>query len=136
MSDRLQERLFEIALALLEEAGYLTLEGLAQRAGVSKRTVQHDLERLEAWLEDEGLSERITLVKKSGSGVCLVCTDESKKEAAELFGSHLQKNRTNDNYERRLEVAKFLLFSHDDLTIQFLADQFYVSKSVIQKDLT
>lgn len=136
LSDRLQERLFEIALALLEEAGYLTLEGLAQRAGVSKRTVQHDLERLEAWLEDEGLSERITLVKKSGSGVCLVCTDESKKEAAELFGSHLQKNRTNDNYERRLEVAKFLLFSHDDLTIQFLADQFYVSKSVIQKDLT
>ena len=65
LSDRLQERLFEIALALLEEAGYLTLEGLAQRAGVSKRTVQHDLERLEAWLEDEGLSERITLVKKA-----------------------------------------------------------------------
>ena len=83
MSDRLQERLFEIALALLEEAGYLTLEGLAQRAGVSKRTVQHDLERLEAWLEDEGLSERITLVKKSGSGVCLVCTDESKKFEAD-----------------------------------------------------
>ena len=129
-------RLFEIMSLLLEESDFLTLQALAAKMGVSKRTVQYDIDRLEAWLEQNGLTDRVTVCKKPGNGLRLDLRGISPEELSRRMEDQYGGSELNDNYQRRLEITKFLLFSHDDLTIQFLADHFYISKSVVQKDIT
>ncbi len=136
MSDRMMARLFEIMSLLLEESDFITLQALATKMGVSKRTVQYDIERLENWLEQNGFAGRVTVCKKTGNGLRISLHGISSEELSQRMEDQYCGNGLNDNYQRRLEVAKLLLFSHDDLTIQFLADHFYISKSVIQKDIT
>ena len=136
MSDRMTARLFEIMSLLLEESDFLTLQALAAKMGVSKRTVQYDIDRLEAWLEQNGLTDQVTVCKKPGNGLRLELHGISSEELSRRMEDQYGGSELNDNYQRRLEITKFLLFSHDDLTIQFLADHFYISKSVVQKDIT
>lgn len=136
MPDYLKARLFEILSLLLKIRRYVTLQELADKLGVSKRTIQHDVERVELWLKECGLENSATLLRKQGLGICLELKGNAENELEALLSSQSTRGQSFDNYERRLEVAKFLLSSHDDLTLQFLADQFYVSKGVINKDLT
>lgn len=135
MTDYLKARLPEILSQLLKENGYVTLQVLADKLGVSKRTVQHDVERVECLLGEMGLADRVSLSKKQGSGLRLQLSGITAGELEQKLDDLKDRYPAYDNYERRLEIAKFLLFSHDDLTFQFLADQFYVSKSVVSKDL-
>ena len=136
MPDYLKARLFEILSLLLKIRRYVTLQELADKLGVSKRTIQHDVERVELWLKECGLENSATLLRKQGLGIRLELKGNAENELEVLLSSQSTRGQSFDNYERRLEVAKFLLSSHDDLTLQFLADQFYVSKGVINKDLT
>ena len=136
MSERMTARLFEMISQLLEESDFITLQTLADKMGVSKRTVQHDIERLEMWVEQNGLTEQVTVCKKPGNGIRLELHGISAQELSPLLEDQCSSKGLNNNYQRRLEIAKFLLFSHDDLTIQFLADHFYISKSIVQKDIT
>ena len=136
MTDYLKARLFEILSILLKTRRYVTLQELADKLGVSKRTIQHDVERVELWLQDHGPEDSVLLLRKQGLGIRLQLEENAENELEALLNSQSTRGQSFDNYERRLEVAKFLLSSHDDLTIQFLADQFYVSKGVINKDLT
>ena len=51
MADYLKTRFLEVISQLLREDGYVTLQSLADKMGVSKRTMQHDVDRVEEWLE-------------------------------------------------------------------------------------
>ena len=71
MPDYLKARLFEILSLLLKIRRYVTLQELADKLGVSKRTIQHDVERVELWLKECGLENSATLLRKQGLGIRL-----------------------------------------------------------------
>lgn len=135
MVEHTRQRIIFESSYLLDAEDYVSLEELARAASVSKRTVQNDLDQLNEWLKENQLSEYISVQRKSGSGILLSLTGITREEAKRRLSADAIELKTQGNYERRLEIIKLLLFSKDALTIQFFADQFYASKSVIQKDL-
>lgn len=126
--------IFELSY-LLGAKGYVSLDELARVAVVSKRTVQNDLDQLSEWLVENQLSEHIAIQRKSGKGILLTLTGITREEAKRRLSDDAIELKAHGNYERRLEIIKLLLFSKGALTIQFFADQFYVSRNVIQTDL-
>ena len=66
MADYLKTRFLEVISQLLREDGYVTLQSLADKMGVSKRTMQHDVDRVEEWLEENRLTDKVILSKKAG----------------------------------------------------------------------
>lgn len=123
----------KILEVLLDSNKYLTLDFLSQQVGISKRSIQNYMYRIELLLADMGM-DKIKLLKKQGYGIKLfVDEDEGKK-----LLNHLNTEKSSifdDVVSRRLEILKALIFSNDELTIQFFADQFYISRTVILKDL-
>lgn len=134
MSNR-HYRLFSVVSLLADTPGYVTMQTLAERLNVSKRTVQKDISQLEQWASTHDFDGRLSIIKKPGFGISLRLVDMTSQDLLDRLARDFQDGRYGGNYERRLEIAKYLLLSHDDLTIQFLADQFYISKSVVIKDL-
>lgn len=128
-------RLFSVVSLLVDSSGYVTMQTLADRLNVSKRTIQKDISQLEQWVDTHDFGGHLSLVKKSGFGIALRLEDMTSQDLLDQLSRDFQDGRYGGNYERRLEITKYLLLSHDDLTIQFLADQFYISKSVVIKDL-
>ena len=63
MADYLKTRFLEVISQLLREDGYVTLQSLADKMGVSKRTMQHDVDRVEEWLEENSLTDKVILSK-------------------------------------------------------------------------
>lgn len=118
---------------LLESDRFVTLESISQQVGVSKRSIQNYMYRIENLFTELGLCNS-KFLKKQGYGIRLVV----EKPDREKLGQHLNTREISlyeDGVFRRLEVLKTLIFSNDELTIQFFADQFYISRTVILKDL-
>lgn len=128
-----EKYLQQLLLLLLEQEDYVTLQELSDRLKLSKRSIQNYLSRAEAWLLERHL-EHVQIVKKQGTGIRLL-TDA--KERQQLNGLVSSRNFTmlDENVDRRQEILRSLLFSRDALTIQFFADYFYVSRSIILNDL-
>lgn len=135
MPDRRHFRLFSIVSLLVDTPGYVTMQTLAEHLNVSKRTIQKDIGQLEQWVGACDFDGQLSLVKKPGFGIRLRLGSLTSQDLLDKLSRDFQDGWHSGNYERRLEIAKYLLLSHDDLTIQFLADQFYISKSVVNKDL-
>ena len=123
----------KILLSLLESEDYLTLSELSRIMEISKRSVQNYLTKAESWLREHQLSE-IQIVKKQGYGTQLDCDAAGRQKLSALLSSQYF-TLTDGSMKRRTELLRSLIFSRDELTIQFLADSFYVSRFVILADL-
>lgn len=131
--NHIEKNMEKIVEVLIGNDKFITLEFLSQQVGISKRSVQNYMYKLESWLQEIGMSE-VELLKKQGYGIKLLLNDEDREKLIR----HLKVDRITifeDVVSRRLEMLKALIFSNDELTIQFFADQFYISRTVILKDL-
>ncbi len=128
-----ETRLKKILELLLQGDSYLTLDFLSHHVGISKRSIQNYMHKLEDWLSDMGFSD-IELHKKQGHGIKLLISDGSRKKLEDILNAE-KFSLFDEGVLRRLEMLKALIFSNDELTIQFFADQFYISRTVILKDL-
>ena len=68
----------------LQNDSFLTLVYLSQHVGISKRSIQNYLHRIESWLVDAGLSD-IKLLKKQGYGIKLLINDIDRKKLDDLL---------------------------------------------------
>ncbi|HML36368.1 MAG TPA: transcription antiterminator [Bacillota bacterium] len=135
----------KILYMLLEADDFLTISKIAKHFGLSKRTIQTDLEKLEKLITALDVSDEVQVEKKSGCGIRAYAksgnTELIEKKIKTMYGSVSDQNDDEyedyeyKNYIRHIETLRMLINSNDELTIQFLADQFYVSKSVVLKDL-
>jgi|GEM_PF-1614000 Transcriptional antiterminator len=138
-------RALKILYMLLETDGFLTISKIAKHFGLSKRTIQTDLEKLEKLISVLDLSDEIQVEKKSGCGIRIYAqngnTELIRQKIKKMCGStsgqedSQYEDYEHKNYIRHIETLRMLINSTDELTIQFLADQFYISKSVVLKDL-
>lgn len=128
-----EENLQKIFEELLKSDTFITLDDLSRLLDISRRSVQNYLNRAEIWLREHDLP-KVKIVKKQGYGIQLVADADERRKLDALINSRYFTT-LDGSTERRMEILKSLVFSKEELTIQFLADQFYVSRFVILSDL-
>ena len=118
---------------LLEREEFVTLETLSGAVGLSKRSVQNYIEKLDIWFVENALPNT-TVERKRGNGIRLNSIPEERKRLRKLLD--LQSfNIHSGDAARRLSILKQLIFSENEATIQGLMAQFYVSRATILSDL-
>lgn len=127
---KLTPRLKQILQIILEEEAVIPVKELALRIGVSKRTVQRELEHIGSSLKPYHL----TFETKTGKGVWLSGTEQDKKMLLdELKGA--------DNYdvsnreERRKRLILEILKDKGLKKLFYYSSQFQVSEATISSDL-
>lgn len=135
MKNQSQIRALEIISLLLGSSDYISVKDIAQKLNVSARTIRIDIEKLDEHISECFNSEELYIERKSGSGIRLKSKapdfNLSELDIKSLAADKIQ----TDNSTRRLEIMNMMINSNEELTTQFLADQYYVSKSTILKDL-
>lgn len=128
-----EENMRKMLTTLLESENFVTLEKLSQELGISRRSVQNYLGKADLWLNEHDLKS-VRIIKKQGYGIQLNADRQERQRLSALLSSQYF-TLTDGSADRRIELLKSLVFSREELTIQFLADQFYVSRFVILADL-
>ncbi|GAB6099212.1 hypothetical protein JCM16358_10910 [Halanaerocella petrolearia] len=121
----------KILRILLSNEKPIIIKKLAKEFDVSARTVRSDLKKLEEWLK----LRNINLIKKPRVGVWIEADSVQKAELErQLFKA--QKNNDPLSPPRRQKyILKCLLETDKQYTMKLLAEELYVSRSTIYKDL-
>lgn len=91
-----EERRKRLVLEILKEKGIKKLFSYASRFQVSEATVSSDLEAVEGWLKEYGL----TVLRKPGSGVEINGSEESYRRAIRAFiEENIDTRLLQDSYE-------------------------------------
>lgn len=125
MNER-QRKLLHILLS--EKSQVFHIQALSIQLICSEKTVRNDLQVIEQFLA-EYLGAN--LVRKPGVGVYLEIEEFERKEIAQL----LLTRESMTTEERIIEIAYQLLITNKPITLQHLAERYYVSKSIIKEDL-
>ncbi|MGX7091158.1 BglG family transcription antiterminator [Hutsoniella sourekii] len=108
---------------LINTKDWVTVSSISDMFSVSERTVHNDLKIIEKIL----INRSCKLLKKPGVGIRV---DQVKNNEESL------SERINENdLTRKLKILVDLLIQNKVVTIEELADQFYVSPSSIQSDM-
>lgn len=128
--NRRQKEILRILLA--DTNRHFLVEELAEKTSCSEKTIRNDFKKIEQYLSEHA---RASLIRKPGLGVYL-CIDEEEKP--HLFNQlHLveQPSPYFSEEERIIQIAYLLLMNSKAVSAQDLADEFYVNRAVIKKDL-
>lgn len=128
-----EENLRKMLLTLQESDDFVTLDSLSRMLEISKRSVQNYLNKADVWLKEHDLPD-VQIIKKQGYGIMLDIKPSDRQKLTTLLNSRYF-TLADGSVERRIELLRSLVFSREELTIQFLADEFYVSRFVILSDL-
>ncbi|MDD3253681.1 MAG: BglG family transcription antiterminator [Lachnospiraceae bacterium] len=123
-------RLKQILLAMLRSDQVLPVKSLAEQIGVSKRTVQRELEYIGSSLKPYHL----TFQSKTGIGVWLEGQEEDKTQLLRELEEDTQLDLTNPSVRRERLILEIL----KDKTLQklyYYGELFGVSEATISADL-
>lgn len=126
----LTPRLKQILLIMLKEGQVIPVKELAARIGVSKRTVQRELEYVESSLKPYHL----TFETKTGMGVWLSGSEEDKRLLLEeLKGT--DSYDVSNREERRKRLLLEILKDKGLKKLFYYSSQFQVSEATVSSDL-
>ncbi|MDR0671575.1 MAG: PRD domain-containing protein [Oscillospiraceae bacterium] len=131
--NRVESKVRTLARELLRASDFLTLDFLAGKCEVTSRSVQNHVKKLEEWLAENAYDGAVRVIKKPGSGIKIEVDGDRRTELIKAFSD--QRAYEADDTKRRIKELNLLLFSSSELTIGFLADHFYTSRSVILRDM-
>lgn len=126
----LTPRLRQLLVIMLQNGQKMSVQALAEELGISKRTVQRELEYIDSSLKSTGIS----FVSKAGSGIWL---DGSKEEKEKL----LLKLKSEDHFdsgnrsERRKRLILEILKEKGLKKLFYYSSKFKVSEATISGDL-
>lgn len=126
----LTPRLKQILLIMLKEGSALPVKELAVRIGVSKRTVQRELEYIGNSLKPYGL----TFETKTGKGVWLSGAEEGKERLSEELQEADGYDVSNRD-ERRKRLILEILKDKGLKKLFYYSSQFQVSEATVSTDL-
>ena len=125
------KRIIQIVDILLKQENYVTIDDISKQINVSNKTIRNDLKIVDQWLSENQLH----LVKKTGVGICIEGEQDAKLKISETI---MQKNRELVDYSpeaRKIFIAMRLLNSEEHYRIYELANELYVSRATIHKDI-
>ncbi|EJO21214.1 phosphoenolpyruvate-dependent sugar PTS family porter, EIIA 2, partial [Selenomonas sp. FOBRC6] len=128
----LNERCGEILHRILQSKTALRVEILAKDLGISERTIRYDLNRIDDYLNEQGLPP---LSRKSREGISLHLT--AAQVSRFQSGSYKEEPyRYVLSQKERIAAIAYTLLSHNDyIPVQRLADSLHVSKTTIYADI-
>lgn len=122
------KREMDILLILLAERDWITGEEIAGRLGISKKTVQQEIRMIEETL---GLEAGLCSGQKKGYRLNGV-----SQEQLQRILMCLEENEAHYNMKDRTSVlALYLLFQRDYVTMDRLAEIFYLSKTTVFSEI-
>lgn len=131
----MEQRKKQLMATLLSLESFTTTKQLAERLGVSEKTIRNDLKQLDDWLKQ---TASVTLLRQPGMGVKLEAT-EQERDKLQFYIRQTESVSTGesdlDPANRRRKIAQALLEQAHPVTIQQLAEKLYVSKATIRHDL-
>ncbi|SHH74424.1 Transcriptional antiterminator [Caloranaerobacter azorensis DSM 13643] len=127
------ERSWEIINILLDLDKPITINELAEQLNVSNRTIRNDLKELEDYFCSNNYG--VTIVKKPRIGVWIEVDEEGKRFLKQAINKSKIYIQPYSYEERQLYIIKRLLQSKGSITMQVLADELYVSRVTVFKDL-
>ncbi|WP_448162915.1 BglG family transcription antiterminator [Bacillus mobilis] len=129
----MNKRQQEILQVLLSESNeYLLVQELADRIGCSEKTIRNDFKVIEEYLEK--YSDAL-LIRKPGLGVCLEIKDYDRTSLFNKLYAVKQNVSYSSDEERVLQIAYSLLMNVKAVTVQELAEQYFVNRAAVKKDL-
>lgn len=108
----LKARAYEILKYLLERDGPILIKQLAEHLGVSERTVRYDLDQIEEWLMESGL----TLERKRGVGIFL--SDSTKEKLRDQIEFKESFQRVFSPEERQQIILRELLSREEPVIVK------------------
>lgn len=122
--------LIRIIKELLELYNYITTEELAERIGISLSSVRHRMGKVKAAFQEHGIM--IENVPRKGMKL-----EASVSQRNDMY-NHMQElaYSTPETKEYRKEYIMKTLFEYsDNYTVQLFAEDLFVSKKIISRDL-
>lgn len=130
MNGELSPRVQDIVRTLLLEKSPMPVKVLAEQIGISKRTVQRELEYLDRPLKKYGLK----FCSKTGSGVWLEGTEEDRARLLQEISQSDNLDVTNRT-ERRKRLILEILKDKGLKKLYYYSDMFGVSEATVSSDL-
>lgn len=127
----ISERDIEIIKILLNTDEPLVADELAERLRVSNKTIRNDLKKIEEYLIKRGLK----LLKKPGTGIMIEGPENKKLDLSTELSSSVKFMEPFSPEARKNYILRRLFMSNKNITIKELAEELYVSKVTIHKDL-
>lgn len=125
------DRSFKIVELLLNSRDYITVKDLASYLNVSNKTIRNELIKVEECLKVDGLS----LCKKTGVGIKIEGSETKKLYVLQSIKTKAKNIEPYSPEARKNYILKRLFISQGNVTIRELADELYVSRVTIHKDL-
>lgn len=130
----INQRQIEVLLELCKESDtFLTASYFSRKLNVSLRTIQGDLKVIKEMLAKEGSASIISAVSK---GTCLHI-ENHEEFTAFLNSLYQQQAHVSLAYpsNRVLQIGMYLLNQHRSVSINNVADDFFISPSTLHNDL-
>lgn len=125
----MNKRTKDIVGELLKADRTMTISGLAKHFKVSERTIRNDLNSINDWLEENGLS----LITLGGSGRIQYQPEIEEVQRFVLENDFYSYKLSRE--ERKLLTAAILLSSSEYTTLAGIADTLFVSRVTVINDL-
>ena len=119
---------------LLKQHEYLSANQLAEKYGVSTKTVCQDIDKLNDFFDEGELKSRIDKVPRKG---IKLSADEERKKIHSLLLVNKHESGVQDfspEY-RESELIKRLFINQEELDIYDFAEEMYVTESTVHRDI-
>ena len=123
-------RMKQIMQVLLQESGAVSVKYLAEQIGVSRRTVQRELESIDTSLRGYDL----TFVSKTGVGIRIEGSEEEKSRLLAVCASGDDYDVSNRE-ERRKRLILEILKEKGLRKLYYYSSKFAVSEATVSADL-
>lgn len=128
----INERSKRILWLLLEAQRPVTINAMAEKLGVSARTVRYDLDSIDDWLMAQKLAR---LDRTSGIGLRFGGNVDERKRAKELMGEPNPRYYVLSPQERVAMIIAFIAQQSGFVTIDKVAERLSVGRSTVVADL-
>jgi len=119
---------------LLKQHEYLSANQLAEKYGVSTKTVYQDIDKLNDFFDEGELKSRIEKVPRKG--IKLSADEERKKiQSLLLVNKHESGVQDFSPEYRESELIKRLFINQEELDIYDFAEEMYVTESTVHRDI-
>lgn len=130
MMNTRQKKVLRMLLADTER--YYVVRDMAMELDCSEKTIRNDFEVIDLYLSER---YHTTLVRKPGIGVKLNIKEHEQAELFDQLFRSTQENEYEQDNNRIASIAYKLIMNTNPTTLHELAEQHYVNRSVIRKDL-
>ncbi|MTI68483.1 MAG: BglG family transcription antiterminator [Firmicutes bacterium] len=126
------DRCVEIISILINEEKPITINKIANKLNVSSKTIRNDLNKLNDKFID---NKDIKIEKKPRVGVWLNASLKGRDALINKINKNKVYNKPYSQDKRHIYIIKRLLQSNKSLTMKNIADELFVSRVTIHKDL-